>query len=276
MGDIISKESSFKGYDGIELFYQAWLPKRERGSIVIVHGAGEHSSRYAHVGDYFANLGYAVYAYDQRGHGRSRGRRGCVKNFNEYILDLKRFASRLSAKENIFILGHSLGGLIAIRFTMDYPEGITGLIATSPVLGLNMRVPAWKKFLAYALHLIYPTFTLIDDAIPSRYLSHDTNVCESCDNDPLVHKLRSVRFFTEYLKTSIRTTGEPGKLKTPCLILQAGDDKIASVEAVKRFYQKISSEKKTLKIYPHFYHEILNETDKEKVLRDIREFLESF
>jgi len=276
MSNIRSRESVFKGYDGIELFYQAWLPEKARGSIVIVHGAGEHSSRYAHVGHYFASLGYAVYGYDQRGFGRSPGRRGFIKSYDEYILDLKKFIDRFAKEKNIFVLGHSLGGLTAIRFTMDYPEGITGLVATSPVLGLNMRVPAWKEFLAHALHSIYPAFTLVDDIIPSRYLSHDTCACRAYDNDPLVHKLRTARFFIEYLKTSARTRIEPGQLKTPCLILQGGDDKIASVETVERFFQKISSEKKILSIYPHLYHEILNETEKEKVLRDIRGFLESF
>ncbi len=276
--EVLHSEKTFKGYDSLGLFYQSWVPvdpSTSSGSIVIVHGVGEHSSRYAHVGVHFAKLGYPVYAYDQRGNGRSPGRRGHIKEFNEYILDLKCFLEHLSLDEKIFILGHSLGGLIAIRFAMDYPEIIAGIVVTSPALGLSMEVPILKKGLAYTLNLFYPEFTMIDDGILTKYISHDPKVCDAYDNDPLIHRMRSSRFFVEFVKTYRKTAGEPHNLKAPCLFLQAGDDRIVSVEALKRFYGGVSAKDKSLKIYPNFYHEILNEAEKMMVFKDIELWLDS-
>lgn len=272
---IVHNEGRFRGYDGIDLFYQWWSPKNSKASLVIVHGIGEHSSRYSHVGNHFSKLGYSVYAYDQRGNGRSAGRRGHIKDFNEYILDLNCFIEYLSLKGKPFILGHSLGGLVSIRFAMDYPEGIAGLIVSSPALGLSMDVPIWKKVAAYSLRLAYPVYTFIDNGIPAKYLSHDPKICDAYDRDPLVHRQRSARFFVEFIKASQKTSTQPQRLKIPALFLQAGDDRIVSVDALVRFYTRVSVKNKALKIYPYFYHEILNETQKDKVFKDIEEWLGS-
>lgn len=270
------QEGAFKAHKNIELFYQSWLPQKEkRASIIIVHGVGEHSSRYAHVGEYFSSLGYAVYAFDQRGNGRSPGKRGHVNDFDEYTLDLKRFIEHLLLAGQLFILGHSLGGLITVRFAMDYPQNLSGIIVSSPALGLSMKIPLWQKALSYALNSLYPSFTMIDNGIPSKYLSHDTKVCSAYDSDPLVHRQRSVRFFMEFVKTLAKTFNEPEKLKCPSLFIQAGDDRIVSVERLKEFFRNIPAEKKILKIYPGFYHEILNEIEKDKVFRDIEVWLTS-
>lgn len=273
--DLFHGERKFNGYDGLKLYYQWWLPKEKRASIIIVHGIGEHSSRYEHVGVYFSGLGYSVYAYDQRGNGRSPGKRGHIKDFNEYLFDLKAFIEYLALKDNIFILGHSLGGLITISFAMDYPEGINGIVVTSPALGLSMNIPIWKKTLLYVMHVIYPEFTMVDYTISTEYLSHDPNVCRGYDEDPLVHRKRSARFFVEFVKACTKTVNEPQRLKIPSLFLQAGDDRIVSVEALEKFYKGVLSKNKSLKIYPSFYHEVLNEIGKEKVFKDIEEWLSS-
>lgn len=277
----------FKGYDGLGLFYQKWTTlsfrsgkKGSKSAIVIVHGVGEHSSRYGHVGEYFADLGYQVYAYDQRGNGYSAGKRGHIKGFNEYIYDLKYFIEFVkknvrSDLKHIYILGHSLGGLITIRFTMDNPEGLSGVILSSPALGLSMHIPFLKKVLGYGLNSIYPGFTMVDSGIPSDYLSHDPKIGRIFDADPLVHRKRSARFLVEFIETMKKTASEPHNLTTPCLFLQAGDDRIVSVEALKRFYNGVASKHKDMKIYPSFYHEILNEKEKRNVLIDIKEWLAS-
>jgi len=275
MTDITHCEGRFKGSLNLDLFYQSWMPQDPKGALVIVHGIGDHSSRYSHVGTYFSKHGYAVYAYDQRGNGRSSGRKGHIRNFDEYMLDLACFIKNLNLSRKPFLLGHSLGGLVAIRYAMDYPEDIAGIIVSSPALGLSMKVPIWKKAVAYSLHTLYPEFTFIDNEISSEYLTHDTAVCKAYDEDPLVHRMRSASFFVEFVKAYRRTLREPRKLKIPSLFLQAGDDRIVSVGALKEFYEGIVIKDKAIKIYPNFYHEILNEIEKNKVFKDIERWLNS-
>ena len=117
---------------------------------------------------------------------------------------------------------------------------------------------------------------MTDNAIPSKYLSHDPDICRAYDNDPLVHRRRTVRFFTEFMKTSADTFKHPERLTAPALILQAGDDKIVSSAAAEKFFSGIASVKKFFRTYPGFYHEILNETEKDRVIGDIAGFIDCF
>jgi lysophospholipase len=267
--EILHNTDSFKGYKDIDIFYQSWVPRHPRAAVIIIPGVGEHSSRYSDVGSYLAGIGCSTYAYDLRGNGRSGGIRGHVTNFNEYLLDLKHFLEHLSFEMKVFILGHSLGGLIAIQYAILHPQGVSGIIATSPALGLKMKVPTWKRALAYALHTIYPLFSLVDDAVSTKYLTHDRRIVEAFDNDPLVNKRRTARFFVEFMRACAKANREAERLKTPCLFLQAGDDKIVSIDTLKKFYHKVSADKKMIKVYSGFYHEILNETGRDAVLKDI-------
>ncbi|NQT07325.1 MAG: alpha/beta hydrolase [Candidatus Omnitrophica bacterium] len=267
-------EAYFRGYREIKLFYRSWSSQGRKLPIIIVHGVGEHSGRYIDVGKYLSGLGHSVYAIDSRGNGRSQGRRGHVSRFDEYALDLKIFIDDLKA-DNVVILGHSLGGLIATRFAIDYPQKVAGIILSSPVLGLQMKVPLSKKILGYGLQALYPTFTIHDTLIPTNRLSHDEKVCRDYDNDPLVHRVRSARFFSEFMRAMEKTAKEPERLKAPALFLQAGDDRIVSAECVKEFYERAGCTIKSLKVYRDFYHEILNEIEKDVVLKDISLWLDS-
>jgi alpha-beta hydrolase superfamily lysophospholipase len=210
-----------------------------------------------------------------RGNGRSSGKRGHVARFRDYLLDLKRFMAHIALKKSAFILGHSLGGLIAIRYAMEYPEDLCGIITTSPALGLSLKVPLWKQAVCYGLNLIRPDFAMVDRSVPSMYLSHDPHIPSAYDEDPLVHRLRSVRFFVEFIRACSKTMRDAGRLKAPCLFLQAGDDKIVSRDALVKFYNKVPATAKMIKIYPRLYHEILNETEKETVFNDIQRWLGS-
>lgn len=269
-------EGEFIGSGGIKLFFRSWAPDKPKGTIAIVHGIGEHSARYEYTGMRLAGLGYSVYAYDQRGNGRSEGARGHINNFSEYLLDLECLINNIHGKtDNIFILGHSLGGLVTLRFAIDYPDLIKAIIVSSPALGLSMKVPVLQLILAHGLNKLFPTFTLTDNSIETKYLSHDENVCHAYDSDPAVHKKRSVRFFNEYLKISKKTSGEPQELKCPSLFLAGEDDRIVSTEKIKAFYGGITASKKGLHVYPGFYHEILNEVGKEKAFKDIETWLGS-
>jgi len=273
--DILHVEGAFKGSAGARLFFQQWVPASAKASVVIIHGIGEHCARYNHVARFLARRRYAVYTYDMRGHGRSAGQRGHVLSINDYLADIDIFIRILSPMDRVFLLGHSLGGLLAIRSAMDCPDKFKGIIASAPALGLSVKIPVVKKISARILSFIHPSFTMIDDTIQAAHLSHDPAIVLSYDKDPLITRRRSARFVTELLRTINTIRNEAGRLIAPCLFLQAELDRIISNEAMRVFYDRISSPDKSLKIYRGFYHEIFNEIGKDQPLADTADWLDN-
>jgi len=151
-------EGTFRGFEGLELYYQRWRPaKGAKAVLSIVHGFGEHSGRYGNVVDWFVPKGYAVYAFDLRGHGRSPGPRGHVNGWGEFHKDVKLFLEFVRGREPdeaVFLLGHSVGGLIVLEYALHQPEGLAGVIASGPVLaqvGISPFLIALSKILSSIL-----------------------------------------------------------------------------------------------------------------------------
>ena len=149
------EEGNFQGERDVQIYYQTWTPSgAPKAILVIVHGQGDHSGRYVHTAEYFVRNGHSVWAYDCRGHGKSAGGRGHVDSFSDYLADndrLIRIAKEQDPSKKIFLIGHSLGGLVVIRYAERKAGELNGLIATSPLLRLRMKVPAWKKFIGRML-----------------------------------------------------------------------------------------------------------------------------
>jgi alpha-beta hydrolase superfamily lysophospholipase len=269
-------ESIFQGEHGTGIYYQAWMPSgKPKAVLLISHGQGDHSGRYTHIAEYMARMDYSVWAYDHRGHGKSGGKRGHVDNFDDYLADMDhliRIAREDDPSAKTFLIGVSLGGLVAIKYAERRGSGLTGLIATSPLLRLRMKVPAWKKFIGRMFSGIAPSFTLTT-GLDANLLSHDREVVRNYVGDPLVHDVATTRFYTEFLRAEDEAIEEAGQLTLPCLIMQAGADGIVDPSGTADFFKKIASSDKTLKVYDGFYHEILNEPGKESVLRDIDAWL---
>lgn len=171
-----------------------------------------------------------------------------------------------------FVMGHSLGALIAPYFAEKHPSELDGLIASAPSLREKMKVPGVKVFLAKTLSGIMPTFTN-NTGLDPNLLSHDKEVVRKYVEDPLVHKVVTARWFTEYRRAQNETMQGAEKLTMPCLIIQAGADGIVDPSATNEFFKKIKSSDKTLKVYEGFYHESLNEVGKESVLGDLDTWL---
>ena len=265
-------EGSFEGTRGTQIYYQTWTPSgKPKAILVIAHGIGEHSGRYAHVADHFTNRGFVVWACDFRGHGKSDGRRGHVDSFDDYLADVGqmiRIAKDHYPGIKTFHMGHSLGGLIGPYYAEKNPSELAGLIASAPALSEKMKVSAMKILLGKTFSGIIPTFSQTTGLDPNL-LSHDQEVVKKYVEDPLVHKVVSARWFTEYRRAQDETMRLADKLTLPCLTMQGGADGIIDPAAVSEFYKRIASSDKTLKVYDGFYHEILNEIGKESVLADI-------
>jgi len=274
ISDVLYTTGDFNGCGKTALFYQQWVPKAAKSSVLIIHGIGEHSSRYTHVALYLASRSYAVYAFDLPGHGRSEGPRGHIERFDDYPSCVDLFLKHLHLPGKVFLLGHSLGGLIALDCAMRFQDRFCGVIASAPAIGLAIRIPPGIYVMARALDIALPSFALADTSIRAALLSHDSNVTAAYDNDPLVTRKRSARFIMELIRAQRRIRDNPGKLALPALFLKAGSDNIVSDDAIDRFFADAGSCKKSLIRYDDFFHEIFNETGKERPLKDMVDWLD--
>ena len=269
----------FVSPDGIKIFYRQYQAESERARMVLSHGVGEHSGRYGNVIERVLPKGFSVWAPDHRGHGQSGGKRGHVLNFVQYLTDL-RLTVELAKKDMpgempCFLLGHSMGGLIALDFAQHYPELIDGVVASSPCLGMVIEIPAVKKVLGSFMSYVWPGMTM-GSGLDATKISRDENVVSAYKNDPLVHDRVSARFFTELLAAMESVNQQASALNVPVLMQVAGEDYLVDADSSKHFFEKLTLQDKTLHVYDDMYHEIYNapQDQKERVLDDLETWLD--
>lgn len=263
-----------------DLFYQSWTAPGARATLVLTHGIAEHSEAYHETALKLVPLGFNIYAFDLRGHGRSDGRRGYIDNFKRYSLDLDRFVRYLQAgplkdsKLPIVMLGHSMGGLITLRYLVDKGAAApaTALVLSSPALGISIPISPLKEFAASTLLKYLPQVTLAND-IPYDKLTHVEERWRKYPGDVLRHdKISPAMYFGMLEAFEVVGAGAP-RLKIPTLIVTAGEELIVDRPAVEAFFPKLGSEIKKLIIFENSYHEILNDIERDKVIKDIDTFL---
>ena len=252
----------YRAQDGLKIFYRHYTAPEERAGIVLSHGLGEHSGRYGNLVAPLLKIGLSIWAPDHRGHGRSEGQRGHVASFNQYIEDLNGVMTLaradLSADRPCLLLGHSLGGLIALRLSQQFPALPTAVVVSSPALGLTVKVPALKSALGKIMSTIWPALALGNELDPAK-ISHDSEVVQAYIDDPLVHDRVSARWFTEFLGAIALTHQLAAQSTVPLLMQLAGDDHLTDVTASRAFFERVAIEDKTLYCYDTLYHEIYNE-----------------
>lgn len=278
MADIQEKTARFEGSDGTSLFYRNYLPEKERFRVVISHGLGEHSGRYGHVVDALCPMGASLWVYDHRGHGRSHGKRGHVNDFDEYVQDLKMLMA-LARKERTdqlpsLLLGHSMGGLIALSFARQYPQYVDGLVVSSPLLGVPKPPPPVLKAVARIMSVIWPTLSLNNQLDPT-FISHDAAEVQAYVRSEWVHSKISARWFTRCMSEIGETGGSPETINAPILMQIAGSDRLVSAPAALAYFDGLTVADKTLFNYENLYHEIYNEKrpDRERVLEDLKQWV---
>jgi len=269
-------EGKFKGYKNLDLYYQCWLPSDEPKAVLLVaHGLAEHSGRYINIANHFVPKGYAVYGFDQRGHGKSQGQRGYVERFSHFISDLKTFSGIIHSKHRdakIFIVGHSVGGTIATAYAIYYHDELDGLVLSGATLKIGASVPAGLIIVARVLSLLLPKMGL--DVIDASAISRDKTVVDAYVNDPLVYrgKIRAC-LGAELIKTIQKLPCQMPEINLPILIMHGTADRLSDPEGSQMLYERLSSKDKTLKLYEGFYHEIFNEPGHEQVFADMEAWL---
>lgn len=263
------------GQGGVKLHYKVWEPAEVKGSIVLVHGAGEHIGRYEHVASHFTDRGFAVCAMDQRGHGRSEGLRCHVDRFDDYLADLRQFVGQVTDWFGPPVLiGHSMGGLVSYRYALAHPAALRALVLSSPWFGLKMKIDPLQKALAPLVVKVLPRL-----AVPSKIRPEDVSrspqVAQGYGSDPLVANRATLRWFLECSGTAEACHQGPSlPAELPVLVLQAGDDRIVDPAATRAVFQRIGHDRKAFKLYPGKYHEIFNDPGYEEVFTDIVAWLE--
>jgi acylglycerol lipase len=254
------KEGNFKGYKDFNIYYQSWLPDNKPKAVLLVaHGFAEHSGRYGNVVNHFVPKDYAVYALDHRGHGRSDGQRVHVDDFSDYIKDLKTFFNivrKENPKDKIFLIGHSMGSVIALLYTIEYQQELAGLITSGGGLAKpgDPPMPARKP----------------GESLPSAMLSRDPAVVRAYENDPLVYRGPIPTGLAMGSMISKLYSMVP-QIKLPVLIMAGNGGADGARSRV--LYEQIGSKDKTLKLYEGLLHEIFNEPEHFQVLTDLETWL---
>lgn len=269
-------EGTFKGLKDLDLYYQAWLPDKDpKAVLLVVHGLAEHIGRYKNLVNYFVPGGYAIYGFDQRGHGRSQGLKGYVEHFSYYLDDLKTFfdmARRDNAGKKIFMVGHSMGGLIATAYAIEHQDELAGLVVSAALLKVGSSVSPATIAIAKVLSVVVPRMGVA--VLDASALSRDKAVVDAYVNDPLVYRGKTTaRWGVELLNTQQKLTDQLARIMLPILVMYGSEDKLCNPEGSNMLYEKIGSKDKTLKVYDGLYHEIFNEPEHEKVMADVEAWL---
>ena len=256
-------------------YFRKWETTDPKANVLIVHGLGEHSGRYQHVGKYLSECGYNVYAGDLTGHGKSEGDRGHITSIEEYISDIDEVLSQVGNDKPIFLLGHDLGGLLVLYYgTFVENPNILGIIALSPYIREKKPVSSMKQAIVGMVNKLSPDSQIPNGILPEN-LSHDPNVIEAFKNDPLNHSNISVRWYSAMKKARKSLMENAHDFKYPCLIIQAEDDLVVDPYGSSDLFSKIGYEDKDFEMLSDMYHEILNEPDHDVVLEKIENWIET-
>ncbi|MBN2601724.1 MAG: lysophospholipase [Candidatus Marinimicrobia bacterium] len=262
----------FQGTDGQILFEQAWMPEGECKAIVLlVHGLGEHSSRYAHVAEFLTANGISIETYDLRGHGKSDGRRSYVNSFDEHLRDLEIFYKRVQERHTgipIFLYGHSMGATISTLYVITRKTEFRGLLLSGALIKMGDDISPLLVKMSSILGKYAPRMktTKLDSASISR----DPLIVTNYDEDPLNYREGfPARTGMELIIAMNRIQIQMETITLPILIMHGSCDKITNPSGSQDLYNTISSDDKTLKMYDGFFHEIHNDPEKQKVFDDI-------
>ena len=272
--DLADREWRVRAPGGPLLIGESWHPPTPpRAAILIVHGLGEHSGRYGATAAALGTAGFAVHAVDYRGHGRSEGRRVHVDDVDDYVADVRAALEEVRRRDPgvpVFLLGHSQGGLIALKLALDDPAAIDGLVITSPFLAVhpNSRPSAFVRALAGVMLRLAPRVPM-PTSIDVRLLSRDTDVGEAYARDPLVSHAASAGWLRAIGNAQHDVRARAPRLRVPTLLMASGSDRLVDPEATRQFAREAAPDIVEFVWWDGFYHEMLNDLGREQVLARI-------
>jgi alpha-beta hydrolase superfamily lysophospholipase len=270
----ISETAAFFPGKGGTLFLRSIRPADPWATLGIIHGYGDHSGRHAHFMRWLAERGVACHALDLRGQGRSSGRRGFVRRWDEYLEDVDTFLAleEMKAGAPTFLLGHSHGALVLAAAVERGLRNVAGCVMTSPYFAPRHAVPRFKVLLARCLNPLVP-WLRVASGLGDDMMTSDAAMRAESKIDPLVGRAATPRWYIGSVAAQERVMKEAARFQLPFLLLFGGADPIADLTAARAFYESAGTTDKTLKVYPGLLHEILRETAREEVFADVLQWL---
>jgi alpha-beta hydrolase superfamily lysophospholipase len=267
-------ERSIVAPDGSARFLRSWLPATApRAILAITHGFAEHGGRYAHVGEALARRGIAVHAIDLRGHGQSSGPRALVRSLDEYVddADVMLSAAHDGATPR-FILGHSMGGAVVALAAATRPPDVRGVLLSGAVLPLDGRRGIMSRVMRFVGRL-FPRLPLAK--LKATDVSRDLDIVRRYDSDPLVYRGRiKAGLAAAMIDATRRIYERTPAVSSPLLVMHGTADALASPDGSRVFHERAGSPDKTLRLYEGFFHEILNEPERDRVIADIAAWID--
>jgi alpha-beta hydrolase superfamily lysophospholipase len=272
------QEGSFKGVRDANIYFQSWLPEGEpKAILLIVHGLAEHCGRYMNIVNHFVPLNYAVYGIDHLGHGKSEGTRVFVDRFEDYTKSLKAYSDMIrlwQPRKPIFLVGHSMGGLIGAVSLIDHQAELRGAVLSGAAVKVPSNITPATIIVGKMLSALVPKFGLI--GLDAEGICRDPAVVQAYVNDPLVHRGKTTaRLAAEMLKAMQYVMAQAAKITLPIMLVQGSADRLVDPAGSQMLYDAVSSADKAIRIYDGFYHEVFNEPEHGKVLHDIEIWLEA-
>ena len=261
---------NWKAHDNLEIFAQAWEPTmpQPKAVVCLVHGLGEHTSRYAHVAEALGKQGFALFGADLRGHGRSGGPRGHISSIEDFMQDIDLSLAQARIRYPglpIILYGHSLGGIQVLHYGLTRKPDVKGVIATSSGLHTALEKQYLKVLMAKILGALIPN-TSIASGLDPKSISRDEKVVQAYINDPLVHDKISLGFGKIMVGVTSWTLAHADEFTLPLLLLHGKADLLAFPSSSTEFAASLK-EKCTLVLWDDAYHELHNEFEKEEVFK---------
>ncbi|HMS26088.1 MAG TPA: alpha/beta hydrolase [Burkholderiaceae bacterium] len=263
--------------NGVTIATYDWLlqtGQKSRGTVLLVHGLGEHIGRYAHVAQHFNQWGFSVKGYDHFGHGLSTGARGGLLTENQLLDDLDAMIvltrKNMPTNEKLVLVGHSMGGGVVGRYVSLNPNSADALVMSSPAIdgGLNVI----QKLLLSILPRVAPNLR-VGNGLNPKYISHDTAVVSGYASDPLVHDRISARLAKFIVENGTELIASASRWKMPTLLMFAGQDKLVSPAGSRAFAASAPSCVE-VQCFENMYHEIFNEIDQTQVFAYLKTWLD--
>jgi len=267
----------FRAHDQTELYYRAWQ-KGAKHACVVLHGYGDHSGRYRGLIDDLSGLPYDFYAYDHRGQGRSKGTRVHAESFDDFVKDCDAFHAFIpliasGSYRKTVLIGHSLGGLVAIGAVQYDRTKWQAIVLSSPCLEIyGVASAGIVQWATRALNNFFPRLVL-PNLVEPRFLTHDEKEVAAHRQDPLIERKITVHLACEIMNACKTTRAEACELAIPVLVIASGHDRIVSLDATKRWYERLTCQSKTLKVYEEYYHELFLEKERAKPIQEVEKFL---
>jgi acylglycerol lipase len=263
-------EETFEGAKGLRIFFRSWRPEGEAKAVVVIcHGVNSHGGQYISTAQELVNNGYAVYALDLRGRGKSEGERFYVEDVADYVSDVAGVIKIAKSRDShlpVFLLGHSAGGVVSSIYALENQAELTGFICES--FAFQVPAPGFALAAIKGLSHIAPRLPVLK--LKNEDFSRDPKVVEALNNDPLIaHEVQPAMTVAALVRADERLRQEFPKITLPVLIMHGTDDKATVCHGSEFFFETVGSSDKTLKLYEGHFHDLLNDIGKEEVMADI-------